>query len=263
MIDNRSLEKLVADTINDYFKLYNVHPFRVSIIITKSISAAYYRVRPDLGRRDDANDYNGVMVQPKHRGEEFTILINQSTLIGNILHGHPATLGTIIHELTHINDFKIYADMIDEVDYDVIADPVKHPMFMLWTEIHARANGYYYTRWYQLKEKFGSKEYVEMVLENELPFQNSYLVENYNKSESWYQRAYLVAQYIGRLYTIRKAYRAAISEDLLLSVTPLPNNQWIKEWFEYFCSHDSLETAFPSFDEMRRIIPAQLPNLWI
>lgn len=261
MVDIQILEKIVKDTTNDYFDIFKVNPFNVRIIITNNMSASYCEARPDLGYQEGADIYNGIMVQPKHLGERFTILINKKKFEENTCKGHPETLGTIVHELTHISDYTKYADLVGEDNFDTIADPASHPMFMLWTEIHARANGYYYMRWHQLRNKFGSPKYAKMVLEQELPFQNNYMISEYNHADSWYQKAYLVAQYLGRLYTIRNVYKKTISYVMLLSVTPLSKNKWMKEWFDFFCSHDTLEKAFPSFNEMNTILPNRFPSI--
>ena len=81
-------------------------------------------------------------------------------------------VGTIIHETTHVQDFVQYAKIINAKKYTEITQNNKHNMFSLWTEIHARSTGYYFTRKYSLgKNNANCEEMLPYIINQELPAQ--------------------------------------------------------------------------------------------
>lgn len=128
-----------------------------------------------------------------------------------------------------------------------------HGMFNLWTEIHARARGYFFTRKYTLGEEYMKSDLLLPDIKNrEIPAQWNMLYERYHATANGYDQAYLVAQYIGRLYTLQQLYPNAFNDTWIRN--HFGSNDWMTDWFMFFKMYPTLESASVHFEEMKTIL---------
>ena len=254
LINNR-----ILSIIDDFFNTVNVRdPVMPSYYIVQNIATEYLILNPNISNPDSSfvkslNEYNGLMVPPEEINGTFIVLINQDRLIQNIHKINMTWVGTIIHETTHVQDFVQYAQIINAKKYTEITQNNKHNMFSLWTEIHARSTGYYFTRKYSLgKNNANCEEMLPYIINQELPAQWNYLQEQYDNAVTGYHQAYFVAQYIGRLYTLQKLYPETLNDQWIKKHFGI--NEWMTNWFLFYKKYPVLENAAQHFDEMKNIL---------
>lgn len=259
MSNPNSFEEVFSGIICDYFDTYPAaSPVIPDYRIVEDIASEYLSLRPDVLEKSSASveslsAYNGFAVPPKAIGDTFTVLINKNVLMENLQNKRMDWVGTIAHETTHVQDFAQYAQMVSAKDYDTILQISEHGMFNLWTEIHARSRGYYFTRKYTLGPEFMKSDLLlSDIIDREIPAQWDMLYERYHSTSNGYDQAYLVAQYIGRLYTLQQLYPNAFDDTWIGSHFGV--NDWMTDWFLFYKKYPTLESASEHFDEMKDIL---------
>lgn len=254
-----SLQDTFVAIISDFFSTFSIdNPVIPDYRIVDDIADAYLELRPDVLRQSslsasDLNNYNGFAVAPKKMDGTFTVLINKKNMLENIENKNAAWVGTIVHETTHVQDFTQYAQMTCARSYDTILRIELHGMFNLWTEVNARAKGYYFTRKYTFgEEKLRDRSQVDNIKNIELSYQKKLLHENYHATNDGFQQAYLVAQYIGRLYTIQQLFPQDFSDEWIAG--HFGDNKWMTDWFLFYKQFPTLSSAFDHFDDMKAIL---------
>lgn len=145
------------------------------------------------------------------------------------------------------------AKLVGAEEYEEILRISDHGMFNLWTEIHARANGYYFTRKYTVgEENLQNEELIPDILNREIPIQWQRLYREYHSTSNGYEQAYLVAQYIGRLITLQRLYPDTFTDGWIAQHFEV--NTWMMEWFQLYKKHATLEDATNYFEEMKVIL---------
>jgi len=256
---SKSFEEVFYGILSDYFETFEItEPIIPDYRIVEDMASEYLMIRPDVLQRsnvgiDELNQYNGFAIPPQELGGTFTVLINKSILAENISKQRMDWVGTIVHETTHVQDYAEYAQRVGADSYDEILEIDDHGMFNLWSEIHARANGYYFVRKYALGiEYMKSEEMLEDIVEREIPAQWSLLYDNYHSTQDGYKQAYLVAQYMGRLYTLQKLYPDTLSDEWI--EIHFGGNKWMNEWFRFYKNYPVLHEACLHFEEMKSIL---------
>lgn len=259
MDNSKPFDKMVSDIVNDYFDTYiSEEPTMPCYRIVDDIASAYLELKPNMGGNPDANieklsAYNGFTVPPNKVGGTFIVLINKNILLENMKNNNFSWIGTIAHETTHVQDFVQYVQMVGDEDYEEIVQYSQHGIFNIWTEIHARSKGYYFTRKYTLGPVFmKSRILLQDIIEREIPLQWDLLYRNYHSTDNGYEQAYLVAQYIGRLITLQQLYPDDFNDEWINDHFDV--NTWMTELFMFFKAHPTLEVAFEHFDEMKGIL---------
>lgn len=255
----KSFDEYFYGIIADYFDTYKIdNPVVPNYKIVENIADAYLSLRPDVLRkssvtRKELNQYNGFAVPPREIDGIFTVLINKNVLLENVQNRRADWVGTIAHETTHVQDFSQYARIVDADGYDEILLIGEHGMFNLWTEIHARARGYYFTRKYTVGgENLQNMSLIPDIKNREIPMQSKMLHENYHATTNGFEQAYFVAQYIGRLYTLQQLYPEAFDDGWVKGHFGI--NDWMTDWFLFFKEYPELVAASGHFDEMKEIL---------
>lgn len=253
----KTLNSLLGSLLREYYEIYP----RDEIIIpeysfTDNMYEAYLKLRPDLSdilTPKIINAYNGLTVIPCKLTEKFTVLINLKYMAKYLTEGNKTWIGTIIHETTHVLDYTDYAQMEKLSDYTEIQDTNKHGMFNLWSEVNARAKGYYFVRKHTFDDLYDSS-LITNVVQYELPAQNQLLHEKLSIARNDYERWYTVAQYLGRMLTLQQIFPNFFSNSYVKTTQPFSNNKWMFTWFLWHKDHCKLEDAVLEFEQMRKIL---------
>ena len=118
-MSNNATDELLSyinTILADYAATCGVEPFNGQIIIADDMRKSYLSLRGD-----------------------------ESINKGNI-----DWVGTLVHEATHVNDFKDYYKIVSPQSWDELYEYSLHRTFLHWTEFHARAIGHYFLRKYTL-----------------------------------------------------------------------------------------------------------------
>lgn len=254
-----SLEESIKILTDDFFQTFNINPVEATIQIVEDISEAYNKIRPELGDKEpqklkELNNYNGLTVPPKSIDGKFIILLNAKIMLENMEIGNYNWIGTIIHETTHVVDFIEYAKLTKAVDFEEMLLIDKNAMFNLWTEFNARSKGYYFVRKYTHGDLMFDESLIEDVINRELPFQNEYLYEKYHATNDGFEQSYLVAHYLGRLYTLQLIFPNYFTDDYISELDIFRENKWMLRWYKFLSKNNTLGKAYVRFDEMKKIL---------
>lgn len=253
-----SLAEFFVHIVNDYFKTFNIEVVIPEYVFASDMLEAYLNKRPDLaneirGDSDELNQYNGFTVPPKSVGGTFVVLLNRTKLVENLKNGDLTWIGTITHENTHIIDFMNYAKITNVSDYDELLSIDKNAMFLLWTEFNAKSKGYFFVRKYSFENMYDPSQ-IPHIVNTELPFQEQLLRENFHATTNGYKQAYLVANYLGRLFALHQIFPEYFTDGLISKMDIFKNNGWMLEWYYFLCSHSELDIAYECFDDMKKIL---------
>lgn len=242
--------------LDDYATTCGVEPFTGEIIISNDMEETYKQLRNDLVKKGkiniaELNNYNGLTVQPANTENEFTIVLNQKYILETIEQKNINWVGTLIHEATHVNDFKDYFKLIRAKTYDELFDYDSHRIFNYWTEFHARAVGHYFLRKHTL-EDFKDVCHIEHILNTELPYHINNLIESVESTQNFDSQMYSIVHFLGRIAVWQYLYPDTFNDDAICDLTD--NNPWMKEVYDVFIKYRSLEELYPHFDEIEKII---------
>lgn len=105
------------------------------------------------------NSLTGAIVLPEFTNEKYYILVNyEKTISLNFV-------GTIAHELTHLYDFKSFADFYNINKYDDIRNVKEYMGFYYWTEYNAKWKGYMILRNYLSNQDDYLKTEIQQIYE--------------------------------------------------------------------------------------------------
>lgn len=258
MLNGKTFEDIMIGILRDYYSVYNLDPVNANYKIVDDMVLEYTKLRPDHTEKEPQkvetlNSYNGNMVPPTSVDGTFTILINRSKLLEYLKDGNMTWVGTIVHETTHVCDFIDYSRMLGASDYEDILNIEKNVPFHLWTEFNARAKGYYFVRKYTFQNMFDIAQ-VNDIVNTELPMQERLLSENYHRTNDGFQQAYYVSHFLGRLYSLQMIFPSYFTDGWIRSMPLLSANGWMNEWYWFLKENNTLELAYPRFEEMKRIL---------
>ena len=158
------LSELINQIVADYFHFYNCEPINLSIIFSDDIWKTYFEIRPDhrSKRTEQLPSFNGTIAAPLELDGTFTVIVDNQYFLSEVKNNRLSWIGTIAHEITHVRDYKEYAQMLSAASYDEVLT-AEHRMFQLWTEFNAKRHGYYFLRKYFLPnfEYFHIKFFLE------------------------------------------------------------------------------------------------------
>lgn len=254
-----SLYDILLEILTDYFDTFSIEqPTIPEYRIVDDIAKEYLALRPDVLKKsyateDSLNKYNGFAIPPQEASDGFTVLINKNILIEALNENRMDWVGTIAHETTHVQDYAQYARILGTEEYNEILSIDKHGMFNLWTEINARAKGYYFTRKYTVgEENLQCDELLPDILNREIPLQSERLFQQYHATTNGFEQAYLVAQYIGRLYTLHILYPNQFTDEWIKQHFGV--NSWMTDWYLFYKEYNTLESAVLHFEKMKDIL---------
>lgn len=263
MNDDYNFGMIVNSILQDYRNTFNAPEIPIKYIVTDNMPNEYAKLRPDHAQSNPEqiatlDSYNGNTVPPDSVKGQFTVLLNKKFLKQYVADKNYTWVGTIVHETTHVIDFTKYAKIIEADNYEDIIRIDKNAMFQLWTEFNARAKGYYFVRKYTFADIHDEVQ-VKDIIEIELPAQTKILQQNYYSTQSWFQQAYLISHYLGRLYTLTQIFPNHFDEEQVMRI--LDFNEWMYDWFVFLYNHPKLEEAYKDFDIMRDILRQNFKDL--
>ena len=255
-MNDKSFESILLDIVSDFYNTFDLTPVSVTYSVAEDVGKAYALLRPDLVANNpsqivEAKKYNGLTVPPDSLDGTFAVLLNGPILWQYMKEGNATWIGTVVHETTHAIDYSEYADLVWVDSYDDILSLDKHSMFRLWTEMNARAKGYYFVRKYTFDDITDVRQ-VNDILKIELPGQSELFYQNYHATKNGHEQAYLTAQYLGRLYTLQQLFPGTFNNNFIRQ--HLAPNKWMYDWFTFYCRYPRLSDAYEHFDEMKAIL---------
>lgn len=251
-----NLEKIFSGIINDYINEYDIKEFiKPEYRLTDDLERSYLEICPDTDSSlvVGLNKFNGYMIPPRNSDNgQYIVLLNATKMIENMQAGKLDWVGTIVHETTHVQDFNEFINSSENVTYEDLLNSRDYSMFSLWTEINARARGHFFVRKYTQGDAMNGQEALTNLIEQEIPYQMNQLFEQYHATNDGYEQAYVFAQYIGRLYALKKVFPDVITKHWVREHFGV--NSWAADWFDFFCEFDNLSMALNNFDEMKSIL---------
>lgn len=166
-------------------------------------------------------------------------------------------IGTIAHEITHVRDYKEYAQMLSAASYDEVLT-AEHRMFQLWTEFNAKRHGYYFLRKYYFDDMTDPAQ-IPDIINTELPGQISFMSNEYSSTSDGWHQIYTVSQFLGRLAVWEDLFPTYFTADYIARL--LTPNPWMLDLYEYLNKHRELKTAINSFSELHEIALQNFPGI--
>lgn len=252
---NEFVNQLVAD----YFNTCNCEPINLSIIFSDDIWETYLKVRPDHRSKlpKQRPSFNGTIATPMELDGIFTVIVDNQYFLREIKNSRLAWIGTITHEITHVRDYKEYAEIISAANYDEILT-AEHRMFQLWTEFNAKRHGYYFLRKYSFDDITDPTQIPDIV-NIELPGQISYMSNEYGSITDGWHQIYTVSQFLGRLAVWGDLFPTYFTANYIDSL--LAPNPWMLDLYKYLNEHRELKTAVSSFSELHEIALQNFPGI--
>ena len=262
MINNTNEFKTVMSRLLiDYYNLYpEASQINFEIILTDDLCKKHLELRPDLKDAllaegiENENDYNGRTVCPKYVGDTISILVNSHKYKEYTDDKSYTWIGTIAHELTHAVDFSVMASKENLNTYDPLIKREKYLMFQLWTEYHARRVGYSFLR-YELKvdtDNNSKEERINHIMKKEMPFHMNHFYNDYHSGIDGNKQLYLTMQMAGR-FSVWCDLFPDIFNDIFLKDT-FSQCLWLYNILVFLRNHESLDSVYDCFDEMRLIL---------
>lgn len=262
-MESITFEQIFQNIASDYFDTFNIIPISIKYSVVDDMVTAYTELRPEDARKEPQkiatlNQYNGITVAPNNVNVMFTILLNQKVIQESYNGENANWVGTITHETTHVVDYTKYATLLNVNDFERILNISENAMFQLWSEFNARARGYYFVRKYTFDDMFDESQVLD-IINIEIPTQERLLFQSYNATTDGMQQAYLVSNYLGRLYALQQIFPKAFTDEQVRNL--IPPNPWIYKWFLFLKSHTKLEEAYLCFEDMKNILRENFSGL--
>lgn len=258
----KQLNESFSMVLGAYFSYFQLEPIDVEIILAEKIANIYKQKRPDLFKgehpiySEDVERNRAIAIPPKTIDGKFTIVINQDYFWESAKTQDWQWVGTLTHEMTHVCDYINYVKMNDLDNYDVAQRELVHRPFVLWTEFHARATGYFFIRKFIFGEKYNDKsdkEQTDNILQRELPFQINWFSQQYEAANGNADiQLYETMQFMGRYSIWEKLFPNVFNKRVRQHV--FGSNPWMLDMYEFLITHQDIENANENFDKMLDII---------
>lgn len=264
MEEKQIAKKLFSDILADYFATYNVDPFSVNINIVDDMWEGYLKIRPDHAEMNSKEmeefqrKNKGTAIPPQRYDDLFTILLQREYLEECVRNNKVDWIGTLVHEVAHVNDFMQFSKIVGVRNYDIILNRDNYRMFHLWTEFNAKVKGYYFLRKYTFGE-VQNEEQVKFIVDTELPYHIKDLFEVYHSTNNGDWQMYYVVHFLGRLYVWQKLFPQYFTERSIKDM--LTSNIWMYELYMFLSTHTKLEDAYRDFKGMKNILKQNFDGL--
>ncbi|WP_410495712.1 hypothetical protein QTL86_18640 [Cellulosilyticum sp. ST5] len=202
-----------------------------------------------LENKDFISCLNGTLILPNSLHEPITILI-----CNKVLDEGSTFLGSIIHELTHAQDYFNFASYNNCTGYY----DINNSTFSLWSEFHARRMGYSYLRRLSVmiqQEQVSDNEYIEHIKTTECPSQLKWLVDDLVKYQNQpYQYIYSIMQFLGRYSVWQDTYSLDFNETTLPYELIEAFNHRITDVYCFLYKHKKFDEVKDALDELEILL---------
>lgn len=262
------LNELIRSLIEMYYNCYpTMIQIPVDVAVSDNLEQSHYELRPDrkeqiTGARIEAhNDDNGRMVVPHEIYANIHILLNQKKVVEYTQDKSMTWIGTLAHELTHAIDFYQMARKEHLSYYDPLEEINQHFMFQLWSEYHARKFGYGFLRYFLGVDQDPSaiEDRVRYIADIELSFHAKRYFEEYHKGQTANQQIYCTMQFLGRYSVWCDLYPEWFNQNTF--ATLFSTEKWLYNLLVFLKSHETLDTIYSHFDDMRLVLKDQWAGL--
>lgn len=257
----KQLNETFSMVLGAYFSYFQLEPIDVEIMLAEKIANIYRQKRPDLFEgehpihSEDVERNRGLTIPPKTIDGKFTIVINQDYFWESAKKQDWQWVGTLTHEMTHVCDYINYVKMNDLNNYDIVQMNLVHRPFVLWTEFHARATGYFFIRKFVFGEKYNDKSdrnQTDYILQTELPYQINYFSQQYEAANGNADiQLYETMQFMGRYSIWEKLFPNVFNRRIRHQV--FGSNPWMLDLYEFLITHQDIESANEDFDQMAEL----------
>lgn len=266
-MEDINIERIMQGLSIKYYELYPDMPkIPINIVITNCLSKSYHELRPDLKEKlikdkiENVDDFNGLMVLPNAIGTPINILFNTTNMINYTKDGSMTWVGTFAHELTHAIDYSQMAIKENLNCYDPLNRTDKYYMFQLWSEFHARKFGYKFLReQLNVDGDYDERDILIHIHEVEWPTHANRYHSEYHSTSDGNRQMYSAMQLLGRYSVWCDLYPSEFNEIAFKEIWK--NNVWMSKIFIFLQQHNSLETVYPYFEDMRLILKENWKSL--
>lgn len=184
-----------------FYEEHEYDPITIELVITGDIYSKRLELAIDemdkiavLKNKAFIETLNGTVVLPKSFDASPTIILNEDAIKDDL-----AYLETIVHEMTHLFDYRDLAKHIGASTYTELQGYEYQAAFYYWTEFHARRCGYQFYGKLLWQDDYKSQERLVHVRDTESQFQMNYLVKMLGQYvNDGVQYMYSFMQYMGR-----------------------------------------------------------------
>lgn len=251
-----TIQELIDMLLGDYVTSCRAAPFDSNIVISSNMEQSYKSV---LGTRIGKNpcphnieSYHGLTLPPVDDNQTFTILINARYVDPSMR--NIDWISTLIHEITHVYDFKEYFNIVSPKTFDELFDDTLHPIFNNWTEFHAMAVGHYYLRKYAIPN-FKSTQHIDTILHIELPTAAYQMSSMFGTTNNIARIKYIVVRFLARLAVWQYLFPVVFNDSYITQI--MAGNPWMEDLFRLLTKYPTLDSAYPHFDEIQSIWETQ------
>lgn len=245
-------QNIILNIIQEYYiDLGEKCPNNLEVIITSDIENDYKKYAQYDKTPTVNNKYNGIVIPPIC-SNNFIILLNSNKIQIIDLMDFFKTKQIVTHELTHVNDFICYSEILNSNNYLDFLNIEKNGHFTLWSEFHAHATGSKYLYYGIMGEKTSqNKNKLSNIINKSFQDRINMFYSEYTSSDSYYKYYYMM-RFLGELTVYQE-------------ISPIFfNNRNLKEWFKeskwiydlyiLLINHKSLKEIYPYFDTMNEIL---------
>ena len=255
------LSSIISKLLADYFVLYpDWRQLPIEVIVSFNLSKSHLELRPDLAERlkkekiESEDDSNGRMVPPHRVGEPMSILLNGEHIVRLTEDKTMAWVGTLAHEITHAIDYHQMA-LRENLDcYDPLLEARDYLMFQMWSEFHARRQGYTFLRdFFKLDEDDSTKnDRVEYVVKTELPLKIKHFFADYHDTDNAVLQINFTMQFLGRFSVWCDLFPETFNNSFIRAV--FEANPWLYTIYSFLKQNTAFDDVYPKLNEMRQIL---------
>lgn len=245
---------LYHQIVEKHFQDMSIESFDIRFIESNDMENAYYIARPDQAGKDSRNnhEYHGFCVPPTTINGPFYILLKKDYMEEAKKNLKFEWIGTIIHEVTHADDYRKYQKTVSAQSYDELFDLSIYRVFSFWTEYHARVIGTKHMMKYRKDNHSPYAEHDNLVAEFEV-VANWYNDWQNKKCVSGERLLECDATLLGILRVLEICFPATFNDEVLTEVESL------KKLYCFLKDHDTIEKAAPCFEELHDLLKGVHP----
>lgn len=210
------MDEIFESLFNKYAEEHTIpDKIKINVSIVENINKSATEFLKKYGREisDDNIIYNGTTCFPREIDEPIEIYISKKE-VENCKTNNAQFICTFFHELTHAIDFYNYCEKYCSSNYDNLLTKSSAYGFRMWTEFNAKNISYLLYMQIVKENLYNSDESLKMILDEELPFQNQYLIDTMSKYDINIA-IYEIVLYLGRYSIWEKLFKKTFGDGKL------------------------------------------------